>query len=276
MIFGFAGSVRLAAAALLLCACTIEAASFNVDDEAASLAGKRVAGASDASFDAFLDRLMRAEFGGRDLLASSRSTALGPFQFIKGTFLEVTRKHFGNETSTMTEEQVLALRTDRAFSRRVVSAYLRETAAFLGEQGFEPTFAHLRLSYLVGPNAAVKVMAAAPETALSVVLAPGAIKANPFMVNMKAADLIARAARDISREDDGSDLTAAPRQRTASEGPAPRAVALPRARPGGVEKAKCNSKSPSCRRWIALRRQKPRVADSKGPDKDRRKKRAES
>ena len=150
----------------------------------------------------------------------------------------------------MTEEQVLALRTDRAFSRRVVSAYLRETAAYPRQQGFEPTFAHLRLSYLVGPNAAVKVMAAAPETALSEVLAPGAVKANPFMANMKASDLIARAARDISREDDGSDLAAAParaHRRQRRQQPA-------RPRPARTAN-RCRARSsathnlPSCRRW---------------------------
>jgi hypothetical protein len=259
----------VAAAALFL------ASVFSVDAASISLAREKVAGASEASFETFLDRLMQAESGGRDSLASGRSTALGPFQFIKGTFLYVTHRYFAGEVANLTEEQVLALRTSRTFSRRAVSAYLRENAAFLGDKGFEPTFAHLRLSYLVGPNAAAKVMAASPQTTLSEVLAPGALKANPFMANMTAANLIARAARDVSREDDGSDLTASPRVRTVSESPVPRAAAPPHERPGSAEKAKCSSGLASCRRFIALRAQKARSAESRGLEKDQLKKRRE-
>jgi hypothetical protein len=42
-------------------------------------------GASDTAFGTFLDRLMHAESAGRDSAANPRSTALGPFQFIKST-----------------------------------------------------------------------------------------------------------------------------------------------------------------------------------------------
>jgi hypothetical protein len=272
--FHLAASVRLAAAALLVCALTVEAASFAVDSNPTALAREKVAGASDASFETFLDRLMQAESGGRELAANPRSTALGPFQFIKDTFLYVTRRYFAAEVANLTEEQVLALRTNRAFSRRAVSAYLREIAAFLGDKGFEPTFAHLRLSYLVGPNAAAKVMAASPETTLSEVLAPGALKANPFMANMTAANLIARAARDVSREDDGSDLTAGPRVRTAAEGPGLREAPRPHVR--GTEKPKCKESLASCRKFISLRSQKARSAESRGPEKDNPKKKRQT
>jgi hypothetical protein len=263
--FGFAGSTRLAVAVLLLCACTIEAVSFNVNNERASLAREKVASASDGSFDTFLDRLMRAESDGRDFLASSRSTALGPFQFIKGTFLEVTRKHFDAETANMTEEQVLALRTDRGFSRRAVAAYLREMAEFLGGQGLEPTFAHLRLAYLVGPNAAVRVIQASSEKPVSEVLAPGAVKANPFMAGMTAAGLIDKAARDISEDRDGPDAAPSPRVRVAAAAPEPRVA--PRPQESGAGKPKCNPNLASCRHFLAVRAQKPRVAESRGPDK---------
>src|SRR5262249_58306119 len=47
-----------------------------------------------SAFDSFLDHLMRAESGGRDTAANPRSTALGPYQFIKSTFLDLARRHF--------------------------------------------------------------------------------------------------------------------------------------------------------------------------------------
>ena len=79
-------------------------------------------GTPDAHFETFLDRLMRAESNGRDFAANPRSTALGPFQFIKATFIEVTRRHFA-EVASFSDEQVLALRTDRAYARRAAAIY---------------------------------------------------------------------------------------------------------------------------------------------------------
>ena len=61
---------------------------------AASIADQVVATASPSAFDDFLDRLMTAESAGRVNAKNPRSTALGPFQFIKSTFLELTRRHF--------------------------------------------------------------------------------------------------------------------------------------------------------------------------------------
>ena len=251
-------SIGLAAAGLLICALAAEAASPKKEPEPPALAGQKVSGAPAASFSAFLDRLMRAESDGRDFLTNARSTALGPFQFVEDTFLYVTRRHFADEVAKLTEDEILALRTNRAFSRRAAAAYCKESAAFLGEQGFEPTFADLRLAYLVGPYGAVRVMRAPPKTPVSTLLAPAALRANPFMGGMTAADLIARAARDVSRDGAG------------------RYAPTRRAGKGPQIRVRCNRKLPSCRRWIALHLRKVRVMENKRPDKGHpRKKRHE-
>ena len=41
-----------------------------------------------------------------------------PYQFIKSTFLELTRRHFPAEIVGLTEEEILRLRTDPDLSRR--------------------------------------------------------------------------------------------------------------------------------------------------------------
>ena len=69
------------------------------------------AAADRPAFDMFLDRLMRAESGGRDTAANPRSTALGPYQFIKSTFLDLARRHFGIEVQELSEDEILRLRT---------------------------------------------------------------------------------------------------------------------------------------------------------------------
>jgi hypothetical protein len=199
------------------------------------------AGAPEAAFEVFLDRLMRAESNGQDDAANPRSTALGPFQFIKSTFIDVVRRHFASEVATLDDEAVLALRTNRGFARRAASAFCRDSVAFMTEQGLAPTFGHLRLAFLVGPSAAVRLLQAAPTTPVSEILGNLAIAANPFMKDMSAADLIARADRDVGIDHAGRIAQRARARPDAGGRPAPGVVAT------------CNPNLASCRRWIALR-----------------------
>lgn len=216
---------------------------------------------AELTMERFLDRLMQAESGGRAYAKNPRSTALGPFQFIASTWLQVVRKSFAEETEPLRADQILELRTDRLFSRRAAEVYTEQNAAHLVAQGHKATFPNLRLAFLVGPGAAVRVLAAKPETPAAHLLGATVIGANPFMAGMTAEDLIARCARDV---------TAHPAS-TAGVTPSPELVL--KARADGTlqlsenpkKKAskpriaiRCDLSLPSCRRWLALaeRRQK--------------------
>ena len=161
---------------------------------------------------------MAAESGGRSDARNPRSTALGPFQFIESTFLEVTRRHFSTEIAGLTDKQTLQLRTEPAFARRAAEVFCRENIKYLKERGLEPTFAHLRLAFLLGPADAARIMQAKAHAPLSQVLSAPVVSANPFMRRMSVADLIAKSARDVMR--DRTNLAAAAH-----------ALAVPRARP---------------------------------------------
>src|SRR5262245_48753355 len=194
------------------------------------------AAADRSAFDMFLDRLMRAESAGRDTAANPRSTALGPFQFIKSTFLDVMRRHFAADVAHLSETAILALRTDRGFARRAAEAFSRDNMAFLADKGLRPTFGHLRLAFLLGPSAAAKVMQAAPTKPVSHILDGGVIVANPFMRGMTAGDLVARATRDVSPKSQpaanqqiASAEPAAPAPAPAAPAPAPAAQQEPEA-----------------------------------------------
>jgi len=191
------------------------------------------------TFESFLDRLMIAESGGNDGARNHRSTALGPFQFINSTFLEMARRHFAEETAALAPSAILALRTDRSFARRAAEAYTKDNAAHLVSEGLTASFPNLRLAFLVGPTGAVRVLRSPPDTKVAAVLSSHALKANPFMVRMTVADLIAKCARDL--------LVA----------PGSMAGVIPekgagRAKPRPLIEVKCSLKRPSCRRWLAL------------------------
>ena len=150
------------------------------------------------TLDGFLDQLMIAESGGDDLARNPKSTALGAFQFISSTFLRVVRRHFANETASLSIAEILRLRTDRDFARKAAEAYTKDNAYHLASHGLPTSFPNLRLAYLVGPSGAVKLLQAKPEAQVETILSAAALRANPFMNRMTVADLVAKAARDLS------------------------------------------------------------------------------
>ena len=194
----------------------------------------------------FLDRLMLAESSGRDDARNPLSTAVGPYQFIESTWLDLARRIFVTETQAMTPVQILALRTDRAYARRAAEAYTKDNAANLKAAGVETTFPHLRLAFLLGPQGAIRVLQAAPETRVTLLLGPSVARANPFMYGMTAGGLAARAARDLAvPRATLAGIAAGDTPAVAQNGAPPR----PRA-PRVV--VRCNLDLPACRRWQTL------------------------
>lgn len=222
-----------------------------------------------AAMARFLDRLMLAESGGRDDARNPRSTALGPFQFIEATFLEVVRRHLAEETAGLTPVQILAKRTDRTFSRRAAEAFTRDNAAALAAAGLETSYANLRLAFLAGAGGAIRVLKAEPGTLAITALGVQVVQANPFMAGMTTGDLAVWSARNLSASDlAGARVAANPAATTeplaAAGGPKPQKPAIA---------VRCSRGLASCRRWVALathRVQKGRVVARKASRSVRR------
>lgn len=229
--------------------------------------GRTVIGTEGAHFETFLNRLMRAESNGRDFAANPRSSALGPFQFIKSTFIDVARRHFP-ELAALNEDDLLALRTDRAVARRAAAIYSLESLAYLTSKGVDPSPGDLRLAYLVGPTAAARVLHAPPSTPAVNILGAPVIKANPFMAGMSTSQLAARSARDVGEHHRASVAIVAPEphRRDVAAQPSPRVQPRPAAKSPVV--ATCNRKLVSCRRWMAMQANKQRVARQKAAKRE--------
>lgn len=204
--------------------------------------------AGELTMDVFLDRLMMSESGGKLHAKNPLSTALGPYQFIASTWLMIARKDFTKEMDGLRPDQILALRTDPGLARRAAQIYTEQNAAFLVGQGQKATFPNLRLAFLVGPGAALRVLMAGPDRSAPELLGETVIRANPFMANMTAAGLIARAARDIAANPKSvagvtPDATAV---KLAGREAKPEKPARPRIA------VSCELSLPSCKRWLAL------------------------
>jgi hypothetical protein len=236
--------LRLAAALAATLACNSGAhATTPAPTSAAPATAPKPA---DMTMAEFLDRLMHAESSGRDDARNPLSTAVGPYQFIESTWLDLARRIFPTETQGMAPAQILALRTDRTFARRAAEAYTKDNAASLRAAGIDTTFPHLRLAFLLGPQGAIRVLQAPPDTRVTLLLGPAVARANPFMYGMTAAGLAARAARDLSVS--RSTLAGI----SASDIPAHTPGAAPsKPRPPRLV-VHCNLDLPACRRWQAL------------------------
>lgn len=214
------------------------------------------AAAVDMTLEQFLDRVMMAESSGQDELRNPRSTAVGPFQLLEGLFLELVERHFAGETAHLTVAQILALRTDRAFARRAAAAFTQDNATHLAREGLSTTFQNLRLAYFAGPAGAVRILRADPAAKISSLLSTAAIRANPFLRGLTAADLIAKSARDIAA-DAGATAGVTPTDAAPSKAVGPRI------------KVRCNLGLSSCQKWLALRtaklrRQQARLSGARG------------
>lgn len=227
-------------------------AAPGLSTQANALATQAVENAPSDAFELFLDRLMAAESGGRSTAKNPRSTALGPYQFIKSTFLELAHRHFPGEIAGLTEEQILRLRTDGDLSRRAAAIFCRESVSYLRERGLEPTFAHLRLAYLLGPADAARIMQADAQTPIPRLLSAAVVKANPFMRRMRVADLLGKSERDVSRER-SEPLRATGAQDSVRPPARARPKATSRQALGRATPTRCNKRLPSCRKYLTAR-----------------------
>ncbi len=183
----------------------------------------------------FLDRLMMAESGGKLDAKNPRSSALGPFQFIRSTFYDVVMRYLPELIDGKSYAEIQQLRVDMKVARRAALAYTRENAVKLNEGGVKPEPGFLRLAFLLGPRGAINVISAKPETPVSSVLSTAAIEANPFMQSMTAEQLVERAKREA-----------------AGLKPLPIFASAKTAAAHPKIKVRCNLKRASCRKWLAL------------------------
>jgi hypothetical protein len=138
---------------------------------------------------ALIDTIIGVESGGDRYAKNPRSSAYGPGQFISSTWLEMVRKYRPDLMAGRSQEQVLALRSDPAISREMTDAYARENSSSLKAGGFEPTNRNVYLSHFAGPAGAIGLLRN-PRAMASDVLSPAAIKANPFLRNWTAQQVI--------------------------------------------------------------------------------------
>jgi hypothetical protein len=151
----------------------------NVND----IAG-RAAGGGDLA-----DRIITAESGNRADAKNPLSSASGAGQFIDSTWLDQVKRNAPEIAAGKTDAEILALRGDRALSKRMVQSYTEDNRQALASQGLPTDDGSLYLAHYLGASGAAKVLSADTATPMASLVSADVLSANPSLKHMTAGDL---------------------------------------------------------------------------------------
>lgn len=148
-----------------------------------------------------VDRIISAESGGNAYAKNPRSSATGSGQFIDSTWLNTIGKYRPDLVQGLDRNQVLALRNDPALSKEMTAAYAKENQGLLSAAGVPVNDGNTYLAHFAGPQGAIKVLQADPNTPVGGILGDKVVAANPFLANMTAGDLVGWAGKKMGVTD---------------------------------------------------------------------------
>lgn len=151
------------------------------------------------SRDALKAAIGRAENASGGLMVKNpNSSATGPYQFTRGTWISTYRQRFG-ETG-MSDDAIWDLRTSgRDIHEALMDTLINANARALKKAGFAETKGNLYLAHFAGDRGALALLRADPATPVEQILSREAIAANRSVLEGKTAgDVIVWAHRKVS------------------------------------------------------------------------------
>lgn len=154
---------------------------------------------SDVSTELVVERIIRAESNGNAKAKNTRSTATGSGQFIEQTWFEMMQKHRQDLVTGRSRDDVLALRTDPAVTREIVTRMVEGNAKTLRKRGLPVTPGTLYLAHFAGTSGAVALLTSADGLDAATLMANAdstgkssreqLVKANPFLATFTVGDM---------------------------------------------------------------------------------------
>jgi transposase len=145
-----------------------------------------------------VDSIIIAESSGCVNAKNERSTALGPGQFLRQTWLELIRA-YRPELAGLGEAEILELRRDPQLAREMTIRFAERNRTFLHARGLPVTPGSVYLSHFAGPGGAVAVLQAQDDLDAATVMANAdasgratrdeIVNANPFLRHFTVGDL---------------------------------------------------------------------------------------
>lgn len=131
--------------------------------------------------EGYYTKIRGAESGGNDAAKNPLSSATGRYQFTAGTWRDLMR---ANPELGLTPDG----RLDPGQQERAIRAFTANNADGLRSAGVPVDSGSLYAAHFLGIGDARRVLRAGADTALTDLLSPGVISANPFLKRMTVAD----------------------------------------------------------------------------------------
>lgn len=144
---------------------------------------------------ALKNRIAVVESAGGARYANPLSSARGKYQFLAGTWLHYYKQRFG--AGGLSDDAILAKRADPALQDALMDDMTSDNAALLRRVGEAETAGNLYLVHFAGQGGARKLFTADPAARAVEVLGEKVVRANPWMADMTAGDVIRWAHRKM-------------------------------------------------------------------------------
>lgn len=141
-----------------------------------------------ATLDQFASRVEAAENNtGNPAAKNPNSNAAGNGQFIPATWLTLMKANRPDLTQGKTSDQILAMRSDPHLAHEMTMDYGMQNASTLASKGQPVNSATLGIAHGLGVDGAIKLLSSIPNTPMSEIVSPLAMKENPQFKNMTVA-----------------------------------------------------------------------------------------
>lgn len=138
------------------------------------------------------------------------SSATGDGQFISGTWLPLIKQVRPDLAAKMTDDQLLALRSDPTLSRQMIVENAKRNSQILDSVGLPSNMTTLALAHRFGPQTAVALLHAPNDAPISSLVSSEVLTANPTLANQTVGqyvDTLQKQAGDTPVSADGGTLS---------------------------------------------------------------------
>ena len=139
--------------------------------------------------------IIGAESAGNPQAVNPNSTAAGLGQFIDDTWAQFIQEKHPEKLAA--GQDIYSLKTDPNLSVEATDWYAKKNEAHLAEKGLPTDPGSIYLAHFAGPAGAEALLRSSPEASAADILGPAATKANPFLANMRVADVQEWARRKV-------------------------------------------------------------------------------
>lgn len=142
--------------------------------------------------------LIGTESGGDPNARNPLSSATGPGQFIKSTWLDMMKNE--PEAQGRTPAEILAMRTNPQISERMTGKYAQQNSEALRASGMEVTPGTIKLAHVFGPSGARSILSSRDNVPVAQVMPADVMQANPWIGGKTVGELKQWADSAMARE----------------------------------------------------------------------------